>query len=48
MATTVANVIGSLFGNPNRGPNRGIIDVIKAMGISIFRFNSGPPNRIDI
>ena len=39
-ATIVANVIGEVFGNPNKGPNNGIIEVIQATGIRILRFNS--------
>ena len=46
--TIVANVVGELFGNPKRGPNKGIIEVIQPTGMRIFSFNSGKLARFHI
>ena len=48
IATTVAKVIGSVFGIPKRGPNKGIIDVMHPTGIRILKFTSGHLARFDI
>ena len=48
IATTVAKVVGSVFGIPKRGPNKGIIDVMHPTGIRILRFTSGHSARFDI
>tara|TARA_B100000579_G_scaffold289354_1_gene240128 strand:+ start:278 stop:520 length:243 start_codon:yes stop_codon:yes gene_type:complete len=41
IATTVTKVIGSEFGIPKRGPNKGMIDVKHPTGIRILRLTSG-------
>ncbi len=48
IATTVAKVIGSEFGNPKRVPNKGITDVMHPTGIRILRLTSGHLARFDI
>ena len=48
IATTVTKVIGSEFGIPKRGPNKGIIDVMHPTGIRILRLTSGHLARFDI
>ena len=48
IATTVIKVIGSEFGIPKRGPNKGIIDVKHPIGIRILRLTSGQLTNSDI
>ena len=48
IATTLAKVIGSEFGIPKRGPNKGIIDVMQPIGIRILRLTSGHSASFDI
>lgn len=48
IATTVAKVIGSEFGIPKRGPNKGTTEVIHPTGIRILRLTSGHSASFDI
>jgi len=48
IATIVAKVIGSEFGNPKRVPNKGITDVMHPTVIRILRLTWGHLARFDI